>query len=213
MPDISIISASYHSEEWEKILRRSVKEYTTFDYELLIHSNSVNNIGHGKALDRLLEQAKGRIVIAIDIDAHPMVEGWDVAIASRMDEGELSMLAARGGNLKPVRPALMAIRREDAEGKSFVARNHDGVKFDVGIHMYFHLLSEGKNVGYLDCRESRYTDVWGEEYELGGESLVYHNWYGTRWYPAHRIIDGRNYEDFLKAKQSLFRQLPSDIRP
>lgn len=129
-------------------------------------------------------------------------------------KNKLRIIAAQGGLLKPIRPLFMFFEKEFflQEGMTFQAINLEGVKFDVGVHFYFKTLSLGYSVKFLKWKKTNYKDVWGDEYTLGGEPMVFHHWYGTRWYnvdgkQVHNEIDGRKYEDFVKSRDRLFKQV------
>lgn len=215
---ISVIAVSYHSKDWEELLRQSLARHAHGEYELIIEDNSNTNRGHGKAMDDGIAKAKYPYILAMDIDAHVVMPGWDAAIVRAFEaspEGT-EIIAAKGGLLKPIRPCTMVFRRDwyVAIGGSFLPKNYDGAKLDVGIHFYIHTLSEAGRVEFMPQRKSElFEGVWGEEYLLNGEPFSYHNWYGTRWHPNHTEIDGRKYTDFEAAKLRLFEQLDYEITP
>ena len=84
----------------------------------------------------------------------------------------------------------------------------------MGVHAYFRFLTlfGDKSILKLPSQKTQYMDVLGNEYTCGGERLVYHNWWGTRWYGPdgkrkHDEIDGIKWEDFKRKKDNLFKQL------
>lgn len=188
------------------------------------------NLGHGRGVDLAIkEHAQGKYILALDIDSHLLLKDWDeklIDVYQRgrgetrdFHNGRLRLIGAEGSLLKPMRPLFMFFERKFflANGMSFAPRECDGVKFDVGIHFYFKTLSLGKSVEFLKWSKSNFKDVWGEEYTLDGLPVVFHHWYATRWFnakgeKAHDEIDGRKYEDYLKSKENLFKQINDSKR-
>jgi len=218
-PRISVVAVAYHSKEWERLLRSSIAAYTRGPYEIVIIDNSNDNRGHGAGLDLAIRQASGDYILVLDIDAHILSPGWDDALIRRMEETGEQLIGARGGLLKPMRPACMFFRRSlftdqhpTAGPASFTARDIDGVKFDVGIHFYFRVLSLGIKVGFLEGGPSVYNvEGWGETYYNGKEPIGYHCYYGTRWFNragkrVHDVIDGRKYEEYARAKDVILNE-------
>jgi glycosyltransferase involved in cell wall biosynthesis len=231
-PLISIIAVNWFAGDFAKLLEESVKRHTHGAYELIIINNSNSeispgsylqtitpneNLGHGKGLNLGLHEAGGKYVCVMDIDSHILMPGWDKKMISLFENNDkLRLVAADGGLLKPVRPLFMFFERDIFlyHNIDFKAKNFDGVKFDVGIHAYFKILTlfGERSVRKLSCEKTAYNDVLGNEYALNGERVVYHNWYGTRWYNpegkrVHDQIDRVKWDDFKKKKDNLFLQI------
>ena len=213
---ISIIAVDYHSNGFREILEDSVKKNTVGEYEILIQDNGINNLGHGPGLDKLVKEAKGEYILALDIDAHILSKGWDLDLVEyykhRKGAG-LRLIAGEGGQLKPIRPCVAFFERDFFINNklSFEAKTFEGAKFDVSILFYFQTLSLGFKVEYFKYQKSTYANTRGNNYKFLDESFVFHHWYGTRWYSqdgtrARDKIDSLTYEEFKKSKDNLFKQ-------
>jgi len=239
---ISILAVNWWSNEFTALLINSVVNNTVGDYEILICDNSGEldqrnldilfgdniiriiksnqNLGHGAGLDLLMREAKGDYILALDIDSHILLKGWDKKIVEYYESKNdldivksLKMLGGEGSNLKPVRPCVMFFERDFFINNkmSFKARDFDGVKFDVSIHFYFKTLSLGFDVENLKYSKTEYKDVIGNNYMLGTEQFIFHHWYGTRWFNkdgdrVHNKIDNLEYEKFIDSKINLIQQ-------
>lgn len=234
---ISIIAVNWHAEDFTKFLiHTAIQKYSKNpdDLEVIIIDNSGelkedvpefysltriikpgSNLGHGKGMDLGIKEARGKYILALDIDSHILMQDWDKKLIEAYEKDkELKLIGAVGGLLKPMRPAVMFFERKwfIDNNMSFKARDFDGAKFDVGIHFYFKTLSLEKKVSFLKWKKTDYKDCIGEEYTLNGERAFFHLWYATRWYnvdgeKVHDVIDGIKYEDFLKSKDNLFKQI------
>lgn len=213
---ISIITVDYHGKEFKDILIKSVEDNTVGEYEILIHDNGIRNVGHGPGLDELVKDAKGKYILALDIDSHILLKGWDKELVdyftNRRSAG-LKLIAGQGGQLKPIRPCVAFFERDYflKNNMSFEPKNLDGAKFDVGIQFYFHVLSLGGKVEFFNYEPPSYKNTRGNNYKFLNKSFVYHHWYGTRWFRqdgsrGRKEIDGIIFEDFNKSKQSLIKQ-------
>jgi len=189
------------------------KSYTII--ERIIKPNS--NLGHGGGLDVAIKEVKTNYIALFDIDAFVLAQDWDEKIIKEYEKNDRTkMISVKGSNLKPARPLFMFFEKKTIKENdiSFKAREFEGVKFDVGIHAYFNILSVygDDSVILLPRHNSKFKDVLGDEYSLNGERFVYHNWYGTRWYGAngkrcYDIIDNVKWDHFEKCKKSLFNQV------
>lgn len=198
------------------------------DFNCLVNAKIIKpdrNLGHGVGIELGIEKATGKYILALDIDSHILLQDWDEKLIAAYEQNEgqtpdqfmknnLRIIGAEGGLLKPIRPLFMFFEKEFfIQGKMrFQAVNLECVKFDVGIHFYFNTLSRGYAVKFLKYKKTDYKDVWGEEYTLNGEPMVFHHWYGTRWFnvegkQVHNEIDGRKYEDFVRSRDNLFKQI------
>jgi len=235
---ISIVAVNWWAEDFAKLLVDSVFSHASEnpDIEVILVDNSKNlkqedfdcyknfnvkilkpdeNLGHGVGMNHGIGMATGDYILALDIDSHILLKDFDLRLIEQVTNNpETKLFAARGGDLKPVRPLCMFFEKKYFfdNGDNFKAVNLDGVKFDVGVHFYFRTLSRGGKVKFLEYKKTEYKDVWGEEYTLNGESLVFHHWYGTRWFnvngeAVHEMIDGRKFSDFVISKNNLFEQI------
>lgn len=235
-PKISIVAVNWWARDFATLLVGTAEMLAKnrADIEFLILDNSADinddlgvasleknlkvinpgkNLGHGKGMDfAIREYAQGDYIFALDIDAHILLKDWDAKLLGMVKDYKL--IAAEGGQLKPVRPCAMFFERQFFidNDMSFVAQNYDGAKFDVGVHFYFKTLSLGHKVGLFKYAKTQYKDVMGCEYTINGDRFVYHNFYGTRWYNAagevkSEKIDKVYYKDFQVAKDKLFEQV------
>lgn len=179
-----------------------------------------SNLGHAGGLDYVIENvAMGDLIVVLDVDAHILLQDWDERILEawqkmKAKDDKFVMMAAEGGQLKPVRPCAMVFEREYFLNNklSFKARDCEGAKFDVGVHAYLKALSLGGKVKLLKYAKTQYENALGCEYTLDGDPFVYHNFYGTRWFDSegkleHNKIDSLGYTDFVEAKKELFKQI------
>ena len=231
---ISIITINWWTKDFAEKLHKSIVKNTENDFEILIvdNSNDLNNVvaekakiirtsenlGHGTGLNLGIEMAMGEYILIIDSDAHLLLKDWNLKLIAEFEKkADLKMACATDGELlKPAKPLFMFFKRETIINNniSFRAREFDGVKFDVGIHAYFKILSlfGNKSILQLPYEKTKYIDVLGNEHLLNGERLVYHNWYGSRFYENDGSvkvgqIDGLTYEDFINKKNNLFKQI------
>jgi len=213
---ISIISVDYYGKEFKEILEDSVIETTEGKYEILIQDNADNNVGHGAGLDSLVKDAEGKYILALDIDSHILLKGWDKKLIThynkRKEQG-VRLIAGEGGQLKPIRPCVAFFEKKYfIDNKlSFQPRSLDGAKFDVGILLFFQVLSKRGKVDYFKYQKSTYADVIGNNYKFEEEPFVFHHWYGTRWYGqggkrTRDKIDSLTFEKFSKSKENLIKQ-------
>jgi len=237
-PKISIISVNWWALDFAKVLYNSVVKNSSVDFEIIFVDNSNNldwekdfcsdtrviiihpkeNMGHGAGLNTGIEMARGEYILILDIDAHILLNGWGKKLIEQFEKNEDLKLATAtdGGLLKPARPLAMFFKRETIidNGIDFKAVELRGIKFDVGVAAYFRILTlfGDKSVLKLPAQKTEFKDVLGNEYALNGESFVYHNWYGTRWYNkegkrVHQKIDRISWNDFKIKKDNLFNQL------
>lgn len=237
-PLISIVAVNWWAKEFAELLISSVAKNTKNSFEILIVDNSGElenkeidkdqlnvkiikpgkNLGHGGGVDMAIkEHAQGEYILALDIDSHILLQDWDEKLLQVYNK-EVRIIGAEGGLLKPIRPLFMFFEKEFflKNNMSFESQEHDGVKFDVGIHFYFKTLSINGNervaIKFLQWTKTAFKDVWGEDYSLAGQPMVFHHWYATRWFnvrgeKVHNEIDDRKYEDYLKSRENLFKQI------
>jgi len=217
---ISVIAVDYHGGIFREILEDSLKRHAHPDvpYELLIHDNGRDeNIGHAKGLDKLVREAHHNIILALDIDSHILLPGWNTELEALHDEewkNGVRLIAGQGGQLKPVRPCVAMFERDYFLENKLTFEPHElkGAKFDVGILMYFQVLSKAGGVKLFPSAKKSYPNTIGNDYAMpDGRPLVFHHWYGTRWYNgrgevARDQIDGVRRDDFVKSRDEMFKQ-------
>lgn len=231
---ISVIAVNWWAKDFANLLVESVflKAKNQDDLEIILVDNSgelnitfnhgfgkiiksESNIGHGAGLDLAINEAEGEYILILDIDSHILLEDWDEQLIEVMNNSNFKMICAEGGQLKPIRPLFMFFKKDDIDrDMSFRAVELGGINFDVGIQFYFKMLIKygDKSVWRLPWRKTEYKNVLGNEYNFNNKRVVYHNWYGTRWYGKdgnveRDEIDGRKYSDFVEKKNNLFKQV------
>lgn len=217
---INVISVDYHSGQFREILTDSLARLADPEvpYKLFIHDNSTENVGHSIGLEKLIrEQVEDDIVLVLDIDAHVILPNWNRILVDFFKEEWAKgtrLIAGQGGALKPVRPCVMMFSKAYflSEKLTFQPQNVLGAHFDVGVLLNFQVLSKGGGVTLLPLANETYPGTWGNDYCMpDGCPLVYHHWYGTRWYNgrgevAHESIDELQYAKFLESKESMISQ-------
>jgi len=218
----SILAVNFYGDKFRDLLMQTVGTHAAGEYEILIHDNSSpDNMGHAKALDRLVSDAIGKYIFVFDIDSHILLPKFDEKIINyyesenqRDPDGKLKMIVGEGGQLKPARPCCMFFERDFfIDNKlSFQSREFDGVKFDVGVHCYFKTLSLGYRVNFFKYERTQYEGVRGNEYLFEGQRFCYHHWYATRWFNnkgkrVHDKIDSLTFEEWQKSTDNLFKQV------
>lgn len=216
---ISIITVNWYADDFLEVLKKKAKDLANGEIEFVVINNHKRdrNLGHGVGLNKAIDKANGEYILALDIDSHLLMNNWDKRIIDTFEKDKKTKLIAAKGNLrKPIRPCVMFFKR-----KWFLDNNFDmqpdsykRVKFDVSILFFFEVLHMygPEAITYLLYKETKYNDVWGNDYILYGDRFAYHNWYGTRWYGVNGEvkfdeIDGRSYDNFKKAKENLFKQI------
>lgn len=221
---ISIITVNFNNVDFINLQIRSVKKYTTENYEHIVFDNSTNeiaelknnpdityyhsseNVGHGNGLNFAINQiARSNEILVLDSDAHILNSGWEEQCRLALEGKDL--LAARGGELKPIRPCTMFFNREIIKkyNLDFAPQPCKDLYIDCGVYNYFKILHDGGKVGYIEMDKNIYKDVWGDCYYLNSKPYFYHNWYGSRFW-NNDVVDGLKVDDFSKAKESLFSQ-------
>jgi len=226
---ISILAVNRNCLEWMQLLVKSVKKFTLVPYEIIILDNNSedgsyewlkeengvrpvplpNNIGHGMGLDALVRQACHRFCLVLDIDAHLQHREWGYDLLDLyMAHPKRRLIAAKGGEKKPVHPCFMFFERE-----FFIKHNLKFIptkEYDVGRKLYSDVLELGYEVfrvpvGYESQGKKFYDGAYGDEYYINGKPMVYHNWYSSRMYKKEQV-DGYTKEEFTKRKQIVFDQ-------
>lgn len=227
MSNITVVASHFRTEEWARMMVDSVRKNSSEEHEIIITDNSGDlnpiegvkilhpegNLGHGGGLDHAIHNATTRYVLALDIDAHILSKGWEDALLNEINaEPKTVIVGAKGDCLKPYRPCVSFVDRD-----YFMANKHSyenvpvewkgqHMVIDVGVFMALRTLHDEYKIRGIEVGESVYHDVWGDTYWLAGKPMFYHNWYSSRFTTGDNEIDGRKKEDFLKAKESIFRQ-------
>ncbi len=229
---ISIVAVNWWGNDFARLLQKTVLANTKSEFELIIVDNSgsykslasymsvINpgrNLGHGAGLDLGVAKASGEYILILDIDCHLLLKDWDQHLLKIFENGDIKLACATDGELlKPAKPLAMFFKKETViKNKiSFRAVNLSGVKFDVGVHAYFRILSEYGNRAILPlpAAKTNYKDVLGSDYCLGAERFCYHEWYGTRFYDSEgkmerEKIDSMTFKMHLDSKENLFKQI------
>lgn len=223
---ISIVSVNFRSTDWAKLLVDSVRKYSVAEHEIILVDNSGDlpdivgakiirpdsNISHGSGLDVAIKEATGKYILALDIDAHILNSGWEEALISEK-EPSVELVGAAGDALKPFRPCVSFFERD-----YFISRGHSFenvpvtckggfMTIDVGVFFALRTLHDGYKAKRIEVGDSVYKNVWGDSYYINNKPYFYHNWYGTRFMAGDEVIDGLRREDFLRAKDNLFKQI------
>lgn len=205
---ISILTVTFNSPDWLNLLKTTVDKYTNVPYELLVHDNGVNNIGHAKGLNKLLRQAKGDYVLVLDVDTHIQRKWLKDMLKAYYSDSKVRLIAGDGGRMKPIRPAVMFFERKFAINNNwdFLQRRFEDVTFDVGIFLYFQTLYKGCKVETMPVGNNLYKNTWSTQFILNSKPTFSHHWYGTR-FVTKNPIDGRTYKDYIKSKTTYFKQI------
>lgn len=225
---ISVISVDFHSGKFREIQADSLKRLASplVPFEHLIHDNGKGeNLGHAGGVEKLIKEAKYNIIFLLDIDAHVVMQDWNLELLQLHDRlwaDGVRLVAGKGGDLKPVRPCVMMFDRDYflENEMTFKPQNLLGAKFDVGVLFNFQVLSRGDKVRYFDYARINYPGTIGNDYLLNDVSirpLVFHHWYGTRWFNVygkrvHDKIDNLTWEDFQKSVDQLEKQYHEEYK-
>lgn len=233
---ISIVTVNWWADDFLNVLIREANIKASDYFEIVVVDNSrelikskaeladnvrvitpETNIRHGAGLDLGVKSAAGEQILLLDVDCHLLLQDWDLKLLQVLENPDIKIVCVMDGELlKPAKPLAMFFKKETIEKNniSFQAADLGGVKFDVGVHAYFRILSKygNQSVFPLTSIPTRYRDVLGSEYALNGERFCYHEWYGTRFYgPDGRVerpvIDGLKFTDHIKSRESLFKQI------
>lgn len=229
MPKISIISANLDSPEWAELLIKSVRKFTTMEYEIIIIDNGslpenltwleqqsdisliklLRNIGHGGAIDLGTQIARGEYIVFLDIDSHIQRKDWDRDLRLLwLSDNKIRLIGIIGPEHKPLHPPLFFYKREFMLENNIIFRYMPRISTDTAQKAYWDIINLGFKVERLQKGEKTYNCI-GDEIHLGGESTIFHMWYGTRFNennPERKKdkLDGYTLKEHLKNKAQLF---------
>ena len=233
---ISILTVSYNTRDFVKLLCRSVKRFTTWPYELIVvDCNSTDgtrewlaeqkgirlhalpeNIKHGPGLDVALSLAQYQYCLVLDSDSHLQRQGWENDLVGLYHADDNTRLVAAKGTADPDSPSAKPIhacfmffetRVFRDLGMSFIAR--DG--HDVGRKIFYDLRDREFKTLRIDAG-----------YEGPGAVKFYPGCFGDEYYICGRPtiyhnwyssrmwhtekVDNYTHADFDKNKARLFEQ-------
>jgi glycosyltransferase involved in cell wall biosynthesis len=147
------------------------------------------NVGHELAMDLGVLSARTEFVVALDVDAFPLADGWLDRLLAPLDQG--AQISGARLNREYVHPCCWAMRtrRFVERGHSFRAHyrpREEGrdASGDVGEEMS---AAEAPNLHFLEVTSQRGP---GDVGTVFGD-LVYHNFYSTRFNAtAATTLDG-----------------------
>lgn len=228
---ISIVTVNYNSYDFLQLLAESLREYASLDYELIVVDNSTNpqeldpilygptqqlilghNLGHGTGLNIGASRSWTRYTMFVDVDCHFTRAGWEEECLGQMTVRDI--VAGKGVEVKPIRPAFMFMKTEIAKKYDWKAtpgyQGHrvtpDG--FDVGISAYHQMLLDNVKIQLVEPepKPNRYGTLNGEEWSIyGGRPFLYHHWHGTHL--KERSVDFPD-KDLFSDKERMFKQIP-----
>lgn len=194
-----------HSDS--RILRRvvvvdnSVSEHVaaSFEGELVTVHEFPRNFGHGVALDWAAWHANTEFFIALDSDAWPVADSWLEVLLQPLREG--AAVSGIKHERDFIHPSCLAIRTATLRKHrlSFVHRypdfamtnddpNNGRLYWDVGERISWLLRQRGETIHGISADPSDSGTYVGSTYG----SVVYHQWYGTRFAtePGRQSFDG-----------------------
>lgn len=231
MAELTVICANLDSPEWLELFLKSVRKFSVTNPEIFIIDNgslednltwikyqknitlyeAKRNLGHGLSMDLGTQLAKTKYICFLDVDSHVMREGWDrdlTAVYEAMPE--VKMIGCVGPDRKPFHPPLFFYEKEFIIQNGISFRHFPGTSTDTAQKSYWDILTLGFKVQRLKKGAKEYNCI-GDEIHLGGKSIIYHHWYGTRFCennPRKRIerLDGYTLKEHLENKKQLFEQ-------
>jgi hypothetical protein len=206
---ITIVTVNFHSDDFLALLRESIDRFSVTSPKLLVIDNTLENKGHGEALNLGAAQVTTDYTMFVDVDTHFTLNAWDDVLLDAIEGYEA--IFGRGVPVKPVRPACMFMRTSVAKLYDWSAspnyRGHrvtpDG--FDVGVKAYKNIVNDGRRHTFFETIPNRYGTANGEEFCWHGVPFIYHHWHGTHL--AARQADFPSV-DLLADKQKLFDSIP-----
>lgn len=172
-----------------------------------------HNIGHGEGLNLAAQKANelfpsNPFALFLDCDTHFLKLGWNELFTNI---GEFDVIAAKGVEAKPIRPACMFMKQKILNQYDWRASpNYQGHRVtpqgtDVAIAAYHQMIRDGIKIKFLESFPNRYDTFTGEEWGLEGIPLVYHHWHGSHL--TQRQVDFP-VVDLKHEKNKLFAKIP-----
>lgn len=219
---LSIITVTWNSYDFLKILTESLSVYTNIKYDIIVIDNSVNpiklddsiihivnktNIGHGAGLNQgslIAKNLNNPYVLFLDVDTHFVQHGWDEVLTNLK-----GVIVAKGVPVKPIRPAFLLTTKDIAASYDWAPTpGYQGHRitptgFDVAIKAFYEMSGDGIEIQYLNSFPNRYDTLTGEEWGFD-TPFIYHHWHGSHL--KERQVDFQ--QDLMKEKEKLFNQIP-----
>lgn len=231
---LTIATASCNSPEWVELFVKSVRKFTTPGiYEIIVIDNrssawnllwlkeqsdvrlleNATNLGHGKAIDQVVELAQGKCIIFLDVDAHVQSYGWDAALIDLYaSDPKTRLIGCLGPEHKPLHPPLFFFETAFIKENKLSFQYQPGVEgsTDTAQKIYWDILKLGYSVMRLEKGPKVYEGCTGDELWIGGKPICFHAWYGTRFCentmrPKNQL-DGYSLSDHLANKKKIFEQ-------
>lgn len=229
MSELTVVTANLDSPEWLELFLKSIRKYSVTNPEIIVIDNGSlednlrwikyqknillfearENLGHGGAMDLGTKLAKTKYICFLDIDSHVMREGWDRDLIMLYEKTpEVKLIGCVGPEHKPLHPPLFFYEKGFIEENELSFRHIPGVSTDTAQKVYWDILALGFKVARLGKEEKEYNCI-GDEIHIGGKSVIYHHWYGTRFCENNpekkkERLDGYTLEEHLKNKEQLF---------
>jgi hypothetical protein len=206
---ITVVTVNFHSNDFLELLTESIDRFSITDPRLRGIDNTIENRGHGEALNLAAAVVDTEYTMFVDVDTHFTLYGWDQMLLQAITEYDV--IFGRGVTVKPVRPACMFMRTSVA--KKYDWRATPGYKghrvtpngFDVGVQAYHNVVKDGLRFAFFETIPNRYGTNNGEEFCWQNKPFIYHHWHGTHL--ESRQADFREV-DLLADKQKLFASIP-----
>jgi len=208
---LSLVAAHVNAPEWAELLIKSIRKYTTSEYEIIIIDNgscdenlqwlrnqaklgrlslieNKCNLGHGGAMDQGTRLAKGKYVCHMDIDSFFQRSRWDIDIMEIYHSDPLIKLIAHRGKdkyNKPLGAPIFFYEKAFALENNIIFTYKPGIlkgSTDTAQAAYWQILELGYKVKRLNSGEKIYDKkALCDEIWIKGKPTMYHHYYGTRF--------------------------------
>ncbi|MDC1390551.1 glycosyltransferase [Acidimicrobiales bacterium] len=228
-PGVTVATVTWNSLPYLKVLIEAVHQFSDPTVELLVIDNHSTdgtkefleaqsevrsvmlpmNIGHGLGLDIAMIQAKTEHVIALDVDAFPIVDTWLDSVLGPLSNG--ATVAGAHFHRSFIHPCFLAMRRRDFLdlGVTFapigIAPTFGSAPkrlfMDVGEALSHNvsLANGSKALHRVPLTSSQGPGVAGSVFG----DVVYHNFYSTQGRP-----------DLMAASEAMWQQaVATYLRP
>jgi precorrin-6B methylase 2 len=231
MSELTVVTAAIDSPEWLELLIKAVKKFSVTDPDLIVIDNGSlvdnlrwvryqdtltlheagRNLGHGGAMDLGTELARSKYVCFLDIDSHPMREGWDRELIDLYEANpETRLIGCIGPDHKPLHPPLFFYEKRYIldNGLTFKYIPNNPRSTDTAQKVFWDVQDLGFDTIRLSIGAKTYGCI-GDEIHINDKSTIYHHWYGTRFCennPEKRRdkLDGYTLDAHLANKAALF---------